>query len=74
MLPRLFSLMFAAVVLTILAAQPAVAADKSHEGIVVSAGEGKLTMTMMDGKNKHSHEVAAAAKITLDDKKPCSSP
>lgn len=46
----------------------AVAAAEKHEGKVVEAGKGKLTMTDMDGKNKHSHEVADTAKITLDGK------
>lgn len=43
------------------------AADK-HEGKVVEAAKGKLTMTDLDGKNKHTHNVADNAKITLDGK------
>lgn len=48
----------------------AIAAEEgeSHEGKVVSAGGGKLTMTDKDGKNEHTHEVAADAKISLDGK------
>ncbi|MCI0361258.1 MAG: hypothetical protein L0211_22480 [Planctomycetaceae bacterium] len=46
----------------------AVAADKTHDGIVVSAAEGKLVMTDKDGKNEHSHTVAATTKVTLDGK------
>ena len=46
----------------------ALAADKTHEGLVVSAGEGKLVMTDKDGKNEHSHMVASATKVTLDGK------
>ncbi len=45
----------------------AVAADK-HEGKVVDTAKGKLTMTDMDGKNKHTHDVADSTKITLDGK------
>jgi len=42
--------------------------DKTHEGIVVKAGDGKLTMTLAGGKNQHTHDVAKNAKITLDGK------
>jgi len=41
------------------------AAEKSHEGKVVSVSEGKLVMTDGAGKNEHSHMVGATAKITL---------
>lgn len=41
---------------------------KTHEGIVVKAGEGKLTMTDKDGKNEHTHNVAADAVIRCDNK------
>jgi hypothetical protein len=41
---------------------------KAHEGIVVSASGGKLTMTDKDGKNEHTHVVPADAKISLDGK------
>jgi hypothetical protein len=41
---------------------------KSHDGIVVSAGAGKLTMTDKDGKNEHSHQVAADARVSRDGK------
>jgi len=44
------------------------AAAEKHEGKVVEAAKGKLTMTDLDGKNKHTHEVADSAKITLDGK------
>ena len=49
---------------------PLVAEDKdsAHEGKVVSAGDGKLTMTDADGK-EHSHTVSAKAKISCDGKK-----
>jgi len=48
---------------------PAWAADpESHEGVVVKAGDSKLTMSDKDGKNEHTHVVAADAKISLDGK------
>ncbi len=40
----------------------------THEGKVVKAEKGKLTMTDKDGKNEHTHAVAADAKITSDGK------
>jgi hypothetical protein len=46
----------------------ALAADKTHEGLVVSATGGKLVMVDKDGKNEHSHTVGATAKVTLDGK------
>ena len=50
-------------------ATPALAAyADSHDGIVVSAGKGKLVMTNPQGKNEHSHDVAATVKITRDGK------
>jgi len=45
----------------------AYAADKTHDGKVVSATAEKLVMTSSDGK-EHSHKIAADAKITLDGK------
>jgi hypothetical protein len=44
------------------------AKDKTHEGKVVKAGDGKLTMTLQDGKKQHTHDVAKNAKVTLDGK------
>jgi len=44
------------------------AADKTHDGVVVSASEGKLVMTDKEGKNEHSHTIAPATKVTLDGK------
>jgi hypothetical protein len=48
----------------------AVLADdaKTHEGLVVNAADGKLTMTDKDGKNEHTHQVDADTKITCDGK------
>jgi len=45
------------------------AAGDTHSGVVVSAGEGKLTMSDKDGTNEHTHKVKADAKITCDGKK-----
>jgi hypothetical protein len=39
-------------------------AGESHQGKVVEAGNGKLTMTDMAGGNQHSHDVAADVPIT----------
>jgi len=44
------------------------AAGDTHSGVVVSAGEGKLTMSDKDGKNEHTHDVAADAKVSCDGK------
>jgi hypothetical protein len=49
--------------LALTVSSPALAAN-SHQGKVVSAGDGKLTMTDMAGKNQHTHEVATDAAIT----------
>ncbi len=40
-------------------------AGDTHSGVVVSAGEGKLTMTDKDGK-EHSHDITADAKISCN--------
>jgi hypothetical protein len=52
-----------------LIAQPTVSVDQktqSHDGVVVSATAGKLTMTDKEGKNEHFHEVTLMAKVTLN--------
>lgn len=41
---------------------------KTHEGTVVSAAEGKLVMADKEGKNEHTHQIAADTKVTLDGK------
>lgn len=53
-----------------LGATLAVAADpaegtKTHAGVVVSAADGKLTMSMSDG-SEHSHLIGANVAITID--------
>jgi len=40
----------------------------THEGKVVKAEAGKLTMTGKDGKKEHTHAVPANAKISCDGK------
>ncbi len=67
MLHRMLSLALVALALVLFAGSAALA-DQTHEGIVVKAADGKLTMTDKDGKNQQSHEVAANAQITLDGK------
>jgi hypothetical protein len=50
-------------------AQPSIEVDqktKTHDGVVVSATAGKLTMTDKEGKNEHMHEVTLVAKVTLN--------
>jgi len=42
--------------------------DQTHNGLVVSVAEGKLVMTDNDGKNEHTHTIAATTTITLDGK------
>ncbi len=44
------------------------AADKTHDGTVVSVAEGKLVMADAQGKNEHTHQIGATAKITLNGK------
>ena len=73
MFTRAMSMFTAMLALALLASAPALAQEKggkgnTHEGIVVSAGSGKLTMTDKEGKNEHTHEVGTDAKVTCDGK------
>lgn len=43
-------------------------ADDTHKGKLVEIGKGKLTMTDHDGKNRHTHNLAADVKINLKGK------
>jgi hypothetical protein len=43
-------------------------AANTHQGKVVSAGDGKLTMTDMGGGNQHTHEVPSGTGITCGGK------
>lgn len=53
----------------LLAYAPASVADekKTHEGTVVSAGNGKLVMTGTDGK-EHSHDIGPDVVVTVNGK------
>jgi len=71
MTSRVLPLLLALLAVFVLATNPALAADKkdnTHSGVVVKAGDGKLTMTDKAGKNEHTHDVAKDAKITFDGK------
>lgn len=67
MLNRALALSLAALALVLFLGQSSVAADKTHEGTVVKAGDGKLTMSDSLGK-KHTHTIAATTAITCDGK------
>jgi len=67
MLQRALSISVAALALVLFVSQTSLAADKTHQGTVVKAGDGKLTMTDKQGK-EHSHIIPAATEITLDGK------
>jgi hypothetical protein len=71
MLSRIPSLVVVvAVSLVALAVMPLRAADdKVHEATVVKAGDGKITLTFKGDDQKHTHDVAKDAQITLDGKK-----
>ena len=70
MIYRILFLSLAALALGVFASGSALAADKDseHEGKVVKAGDGKLTMTSKGKDDKHTHDVDKDAKITLDGK------
>ena len=69
MVYRILPLFVATLALILLAGAPALAADEdTHEGLVVSAGAGKLIMTDKDGKNEHTHNVSPDARITCGGK------
>jgi hypothetical protein len=67
MLHRVLPLSLAVLAVALFVAAPALAAD-THEGMVVKAGDGKLTMTDKDGNNEKTHDIADTAKITCDGK------
>jgi hypothetical protein len=68
MLRRTFALM--AVMALVLWMGTAAAEDKpgSHEGKVVKAEPGKLTMTDKEGKKQHTHAIPPTAKVTFEGK------
>ena len=63
-----FAIFAAAAAALMIATGTIYAAEKTHDGKVVSVSTGKLVMTDNQGKNKHSHVITAAANITLDGK------
>jgi hypothetical protein len=73
---RMLFVALSALALAVFAAGPASADDTksgsaggAHEGYVVKAGDGKLTMSLAKGaREQHTHMVAADAKITCDGK------
>jgi len=65
---RTLSVVLAVLALALFVSQSAVAAEKTDEGQIVKAGDGKLAMADKDGGNKRMHEVAVDAKITCDGK------
>ena len=67
MLHRALALSLAALALVLFLGQSSLAAEKTHEGTVVKAGNGSLTMKDSQGK-QHSHTIPANAAITLDGK------
>ena len=70
MMSRISFLAAVAVALVALAGLSLLAADdKVQEATVVKAGDGKITLTFKGDDEKHTHDVAKDAKITLDDKK-----
>jgi hypothetical protein len=66
MFPRILAT--AVAVLAFAVCQSALAADETHEGTVVKAGSGELTMTMKGDEKRHTHEVAKDAVVKLDGK------
>ena len=68
MLRRQWMLLMGIAVLNTFVVMPALAADHTHEGTVVSAGAGKLTMTAKGDTKQHVHDVAKDAVITVDGK------
>jgi hypothetical protein len=66
MMHRVLSLALTVVALMMFTVQAALAQDKEHDGKVVKAGDGKLTMVTKG--SKHTHEIGKEVKITLDNK------
>ena len=63
---RFYVLLLAAAALALIPASLAVAEEaNTHEGMVVSAGAGRLAITGLDGK-EHSYEIGDMVKITVN--------
>lgn len=68
---RVVTMMLTGLALMVSAQRLAVADDKDaeeHEGILVKAGDGKLTMTVKGEDKEHTMNVAKDAKISVDGK------
>jgi len=71
MLSRCLGLLVVALVLGVVMSSPLAAAEnKVHEGKIVKAEKGQLTMTDKDGKKQHTHFIPADATLSCDGK-PC---
>jgi len=66
-LPAL-SVVLGLVFMAALAANATEQQPKSHDGTVVKAIDGKLTMNLKGDKKDHTHIVSKTAKITVDGK------
>jgi hypothetical protein len=64
---QILLLILAAVGMLFMVGQPVLAAAM-HEGIVVKAGNDKLTMSDADGKNEYTHNVTRTTVITCNGK------
>jgi hypothetical protein len=62
------SLAVLAIMALLLAVGQVSANDTVHEGKLVKAGDGKLTMTDKDGKNEHTHIVKPGTPVSSDGK------
>lgn len=63
---RVFSLLIAITVVFFWAT--IVSAADTHQGKVVEASAGKLTMTDMAGKNQHTHDISSDTMVSRDGK------
>src|SRR5262245_44362335 len=69
MLNRILAVV-AVLALALLISAPVVAADaaNTHEGKITKVDGDKITMSDKEGKNEHTHTLAADAKVTVDGK------
>lgn len=70
MLYRVLPSVVVALIVGLIIGMPVSAGEKAktHEGIIVKAGDNKLIMTDKDGKNEHTMKVADSTKILCDGK------
>jgi hypothetical protein len=69
MIYRTVSVALVAFALALFMNRVALAQDLPHEGTVVTAGNGKLTMTFKGDMKQHTHDVSKDAVITLNGQK-----